>query len=135
MYRSTLLNSDIIAAFSKLGHGDIICIADAGLPIPNSCQRIDLALEPQQPSFASVLSILQKYLVLEKVIIAKEMKTNNECFTTVNNLFLSKIPIKTVPHFVFKEIVNKKVKLVIRTGECTAYANIILTAGVNFNEL
>jgi D-ribose pyranase len=44
---------------------------------------------------------------------------------------LGDVPIETVPHDTFKKQ-TRSVRAVIRTGEFTAYANIILVAGVVF---
>ncbi len=44
MKKGVLLNSEISAVISQLGHADQITIGDAGLPIPSLAQRIDLAL-------------------------------------------------------------------------------------------
>lgn len=44
MKKGVLLNSSISSVIARLGHTDKITIADAGLPIPSSVERIDLAL-------------------------------------------------------------------------------------------
>jgi D-ribose pyranase len=44
---------------------------------------------------------------------------------------LGDVPIETVTHLIFKEQ-TRSARAVIRTGEFTPYANVILTAGVVF---
>ena len=44
---------------------------------------------------------------------------------------LPQVPFRRIAHEEFKEMAAKA-KTVIRTGETTPYANIILVAGVNF---
>ncbi|MEG1557577.1 MAG: RbsD/FucU domain-containing protein, partial [Oscillospiraceae bacterium] len=44
---------------------------------------------------------------------------------------IGKIPVEYVAHEKLKEM-TKVSKAVIRTGECTSYANIILVSGVTF---
>jgi D-ribose pyranase len=44
---------------------------------------------------------------------------------------LGDIPIETVTHLIFKEQ-TRSARAVVRTGEFTPYANIILVAGVVF---
>ena len=44
---------------------------------------------------------------------------------------LGDVPIETVPHAAFKER-TRSARAIIRTGEFTPYANIILVAGVVF---
>ena len=51
MKKGTLLNSEISYLISRLGHTDAIVVGDAGLPIPDSTQRIDLALTHGVPGF------------------------------------------------------------------------------------
>ena len=55
MKRNGILNSDISRVLSYMGHTDQICIGDCGLPIPDTTERIDLALCFGQPSFMEVL--------------------------------------------------------------------------------
>jgi len=42
--KGNVLNADISALVARLGHTDQVVIGDAGLPIPASTLRIDLAL-------------------------------------------------------------------------------------------
>ena len=55
MKKNGILNSDISRVLSYMGHTDRICIGDCGLPVPDSTERIDLALKFGQPSFMDVL--------------------------------------------------------------------------------
>ena len=55
MKRNGILNSDISRVLSYMGHTDLLCIGDCGLPIPEETERIDLALRFGQPSFLDVL--------------------------------------------------------------------------------
>lgn len=50
MKKGVLLNSDVSAVVSRLGHTDQIAICDAGLPIPAVTPRIDLALTQGVPT-------------------------------------------------------------------------------------
>ena len=53
--KGTVLNSDISSVISRLGHTDTLVVCDAGLPIPKSTTRIDMALTQGVPSFMQVL--------------------------------------------------------------------------------
>lgn len=131
MKKTKLLNSKISRVISEMGHTDSLVIADCGLPIDNSVERIDLALTSNTPSFLETLKIVLEELEVESVIIAKEM--NNEksknIYDEIKKLFKDKI--KEVTHQEFKKL-TKESKAVIRTGEMTPYANIILKSGVVF---
>lgn len=129
MKRHGILNSEISKVLADLGHTDTIVIGDCGLPIPPNVKKIDLALELGKPSFLEVLKIIQEDMVIEKVTIASEMKEKNpEIYEKMNQKFAE---IEQVPHEVFKEK-TKQSAAIIRTGEATPYANIILHAGVLF---
>ncbi|HCC11063.1 MAG TPA: D-ribose pyranase, partial [Atlantibacter hermannii] len=44
MKKGTVLNADISRVISRLGHTDTVVVCDAGLPIPKTTERVDLAL-------------------------------------------------------------------------------------------
>ncbi|BEP28497.1 D-ribose pyranase [Helicovermis profundi] len=135
MKKGILLNSEISYVISKLGHTDFITISDAGLPIDEKVKRIDLALKKGIPSFIEVLDTLLNEIVIEKIVLAKEIKTQNiEVYNKIIeriNFENKDIKIEFVSHEKFKEI-NKESKAVIRTGEFSPYANIIIKSGVSF---
>ncbi|OUM90074.1 D-ribose pyranase, partial [Caldibacillus debilis] len=113
-----------------LGHTDTIVIADCGLPVPAGVKKIDLALELGKPSFLEVLQAVERDMVIEKVILAEEMAEKNpQLFSIVREKFPK---IETVSHEKLKRL-SKEAAAVIRTGEATPYANIILQAGVIFS--
>ncbi|MGB9897612.1 RbsD/FucU domain-containing protein, partial [Thermanaerothrix sp.] len=51
MKKTPLLNTALSELIASLGHGDMVVIADAGLPIPAETYRIDLALTRGVPGF------------------------------------------------------------------------------------
>lgn len=139
MKKGVLLNSPISSVISRLGHTDKITIADAGLPIPSSVERIDLALTQGIPDFMSVLQTITHEMQVETVMLAEEIKTiNPSLFNEIlSYLYLleqeqkKSIQIMYVSHEAFKKQLTEN-KAVIRTGECTPYANIVLFSGVTF---
>ena len=139
MKKGVLLNSPISSVISRLGHTDKITIADAGLPIPSSVERIDLALTQGIPDCISVLQTDTHEMQIEAVMLAEEIKTINpslfnEILSYLNLLEQEQkkpIQITYVLHEVFKKQLPEN-KAVIRTGECTPYANIVLFSGVTF---
>ncbi|RKD21411.1 D-ribose pyranase [Caminicella sporogenes DSM 14501] len=131
MKKGILLNSEIITEISKMGHTDKLVIADAGLPIPKDVKRIDISLIKGIPSFIETLDAVLKELKVESVIVAEEIKEKNP---DIHNELLKKfsnIEIKYVSHEQFKKI-TESAKAVVRTGECSPYANVILESGVIF---
>jgi D-ribose pyranase len=126
-----ILNSHISEILSRLGHTDTIVIGDCGLPIPDETLRIDLALKQGDPSFIDTLQVILEDMVVEKVTLAEEIKEQNTSILEETLGLLGEADPEYVSHEKFKEL-TKKAKAVIRTGETTPYANIILHAGVIF---
>lgn len=135
MKKTTLLNSEISYVISKMGHTDSIVICDAGLPIPEGVQRIDLALKEGIPTFLDVLHVVLLELQVEEIILATELKTGDKngqtFYTKIMNSFNDDVKVSEVKHEEFK-MLTKTCKAIIRTGETTPYANIILKSGVVF---
>ena len=129
MQRHGILNSHIAKVLADLGHTDTICIADCGLPVPQGVQKIDLALDFGVPSFEQVVSIIAKHMKSEAVHAAKEIKEHNpEAYDFLESTFpSSQYEWIETSHEAFKEA-TKQCKCIIRTGEASPYANIILRA-------
>lgn len=131
MKKSTLINSEISYEISKMGHTDSIVVCDSGLPIPSGVKRIDLALKKGLPTFLDTLDTILEELEVEEVIIAEEIiKASKDLYKEIEKRF-SNITITTVSHEDFK-MLTKESKAIVRTGEFTPYANIILKSGVVF---
>ena len=128
MKKQGILNRELAGIFAKLGHTDRIVIADCGLPIPEGVPCIDLAYKLGEPSFLEILEVVLDDLVVEASIVAEEIKAQNN---TVHSAVLNNLAPNYVSHEQFKQL-TKNAKVIIRTGETTPYANIILQSGVIF---
>lgn len=135
MKKNGILNSDISRVLSYMGHTDQIAVGDCGLPIPEETERIDLALKFGVPGFMDVLCEVKKEMKIEKIILAEEIKTKNpEILKQILQLFdraEEECEIEYVSHEELKEKTHT-CKAVIRTGETTPYANIILQSACLF---
>ncbi len=131
MRKGNILNSEIISVLSKMGHTDKICIADAGLPIPDHVKRIDLSLIKGMPSFMDTLQTVLSDYECESYILAEEIEEYNTSIHHDIQTMLKGKKALYVNHEEFKMMLHD-MKAVIRTGECTPYANIILESGVIF---
>ena len=67
MKKQGILQNDLAAVIARLGHTDTLVVADAGLPIPPSVPRIDLAVSAGVPSFMQVLRPLLDEVAVESV--------------------------------------------------------------------
>ena len=131
MKKIGIINQPISAVVASLGHTDTLVIADAGLPIPLDVQRIDLALKPGMPAFLETVESVLTEMQVESAILAQEMVDENPDVYKALREMLGETPIETVPHQRFKEH-TRSARAVVRTGEFTPYANVILVAGVVF---
>lgn len=135
MKKGFLLNSQISFTISQMGHMDELTIADAGLPIPASAERIDLAISEGVPSFLDVLRAVLSEQKVQTVILAQEIETYSKSmhFDILKMVeeHEKDIEIIYIPHQEFKKRTNQS-KAVIRSGEFTPYSNIILISGVVF---
>jgi D-ribose pyranase len=129
--KSPLLNQPLSAVIAGLGHMDMLVIADAGLPIPAGPERIDLAVTQGIPTFLDVLKVTLTEMKVESVIIASEIELRSPDMLQRIRACLGDIPITRVLHEEFKQR-TRSAHAVVRTGEFTPYANIILVAGVVF---
>ncbi len=133
MKKQGILNSDISRVLSYMGHTDCIAIGDCGLPIPDEVERIDLALEFGVPSFMDVLRVVTKDMKVEKIVLAEEIREQNpKVLGEIKELFAGQeLETVFVSHTELKKQ-TRECKAVIRTGETTPYANIILQSGCIF---
>ena len=133
MKRHGILNSDISRVLSYMGHTDCICIGDCGLPIPDETERIDLAVKFGVPTFMDVLKEVGDDMKIEKIVLAEEIKEHNpQVLAEITEYFKGQdVEVEYVSHVGLKQM-TRECKAVIRTGETTPYANIILQSGSIF---
>lgn len=131
MKKSGILNAELMRVIALMGHTDLLAIADSGLPIPPSVLRIDLALVAGLPSFAQALQAILNELQVESATVAEEMRQRSAALYQATRQLLGATPLQHVSHEQFKGLLPR-VRAVVRTGEQTPYANIILQSGVTF---
>lgn len=132
MNKHGILNSEICKVLADLGHTDMIVIADCGLPIPEGVKKIDLALKIGTPGFIEVVKLLTEYMQIEKATIASEIHGRNQpTYEALEQVLEPRIVWEELSHIEFK-LLTHKARAIIRTGEATPYANVILHAGVIF---
>lgn len=132
MKRNGILNSEISRVLSYMGHTDRLAIGDCGLPIPDEVERIDLSLTFGEPRFLHVLELVLQDMKVEKIVLAEEIKEQNpDVLHGIEQLFAGSVEVEFVSHTALKAA-TRDCKAVIRTGETTPYANIILQSGCIF---
>ena len=137
MKRGTLLHPELSRVIARLGHGDALVIADAGLPIPPGVERIDLAFAPGKPAFMDVLEAILAEMQVERATLATEVKSAAPAFHERLQARLASLPklvergVDFVSHEELKRL-SHGAAAVVRTGEFTPYANVVLYSGVVF---
>lgn len=129
MLKGGILNPQIAKVLAETGHKDALVVCDAGLPVPEGVERIDLAWKPGEPGYLEVLEEVLKYIVVEKAYLAEELKTvSPEMHERILRTLPEGLPVEYVPHAELKRK-TEKAKAIIRTGEFTPYPSVVLVAG------
>ncbi|KDN98342.1 D-ribose pyranase [Pseudomonas donghuensis] len=134
MKKTPLLNIALSRLIASLGHGDILLIGDAGLPVPPGVELIDLALTPGVPDFASTLRVVLSEMQVESHVLANEILQHQPPgLATVEQLAAQGElgDRRLLSHDEFKQL-SRSARAIVRTGECQPYSNIALVAGVTF---
>ncbi len=128
MKKTGIINAPISTVIAHLEHTDMLTVADAGLPVPATTQRIDLALKPGVPGFLETLEVVLTELFVEKAYVSEDiLSVSPHIYQGIQKL-LGDVPIVSVPHVEFKQMTAHS-KAIIRTGEYTPFALVILVAG------
>lgn len=139
MKKNSLINAELSYLVATLGHTQEVTICDAGLPIPEHVQRIDLALVPGVPTFIGTVQAVLAEMQIEGVILATEFavvspelhKALIELIVKEEQLSGKSIAVNYIDHEEFKAQTSDS-RAIVRTGECTPYANVIFQSGVVF---
>ncbi|KJK19116.1 D-ribose pyranase [Pseudomonas sp. B21-012] len=134
MKKTPLLNIALSRLIASLGHGDILLIGDAGLPVPAGVELIDLALTPGIPDFASTLRIVLTEMQVESHVLAEEILQHQPPGLTAVEQLTAQGELgarRLLSHEEFKQL-SRSARAIVRTGECQPYSNIALVAGVTF---
>lgn len=134
MKKTPLLNIALSRLIASLGHGDMVVIGDAGLPVPPGVELIDLALTHGIPDFISTVQVVLSEMQVESHVLAEEIFVKQPAallriqeLSAAGELGQRKL----LGHDEFK-LLSRQARAIVRTGECQPYCNIVLVAGVTF---
>jgi D-ribose pyranase len=132
MKRCGHLNRDVSRVLARMGHTDSLVIADCGLPVPDEVECIDLSIALGEPAFLRVLGTVLDDFKVERAVFATEAKEYNPA-VAARALSLSRdaVQVDFMAHETLKSLA-RRARAVIRTGEATPYANVVLYSGVIF---
>jgi len=131
MLKRNCINPQISKILAETGHTDMLCITDAGFPMPMNVERVDLAWSKGKPSWIEVCQLIKEEMIIEKIYLAEEIKVKSPKMYEEFIKYFGEELIEMISHARLKET-SKKTRAVIRTGEYTPFCNCIFVAGVAF---
>jgi D-ribose pyranase len=121
-----ILNPSINSLLSRVRHTNTLVIADRGFPYWPQVETIDISLVDDIPRTLDVLEAIRRNFVIGRVFMAQEFLAVNDAGSRAAiEQALAGIPLVWEHHEEFKKRVPHAVGL-IRTGDTTPYANMIL---------
>lgn len=126
MLRSGILNPGVLHLISRVRHTNTLVIADRGFPFWPMIETVDISLVDDVPTVLQVLEALRGNFIVGKAWMAEEfLRRNSEQVQQKFATALEGITLNHQPHVDFKRRVPHAIGL-IRTGDTTQYANMIL---------
>jgi D-ribose pyranase len=90
---------------------------------------VDIALAKDRPTLLEVLAEIKRHFSVEKLVMAEETKNVSPSrFAAIRELFGQDMPVETIAQTAFRQRA-RSVKAIIRTGDFTAYSNVLLVSG------
>ena len=127
MLKTGILNPNINSLIARVRHTNLLVISDRGFPFWPTIETVDISLVDGVPTVLQVLEALRPNFNIGQVYMAEEFTQENS--QTTQEQFakaMEGIPVSFEPHEeVFKKRVPGAIGL-IRTGDTTQYANLIL---------
>jgi D-ribose pyranase len=126
MLKTGILNPHILSLLARVRHTNTLVIADRGFPFWPPIETVDISLVDNVPTVLDVLRALRSNFVIGKAWMAQEFLGANDKKTQAAFAeALKGISLTHEPHVEFKKRVPHAIGL-IRTGDTTQYANVIL---------
>lgn len=128
-----ILHPPLARVVAEMGHGDLLAIGDAGLPVPLGVERVDLAFAPGKPGFLEVVTAVVEELRVEAYVVAEESRDACPAIVQAIEDALPNAEAIWLPSHDELKRMSQSARAVVRTGEFTSYANVLLRSGVNFD--
>ncbi len=129
MLKQGILNPQLNSLLARVRHTNLLVICDRGFPFWPQIETVDLALVDDIPTVLQVLNAIRPNFDISQIFMAQEFKA--EISPGMRDQFgaaIAGIPVTFEPHMEFKKRVPQAIGL-IRTGDTTQYANMILVSG------
>ena len=129
MQRTGIIHNELAGLIAGLRHTDTFVISDAGLPLAPGTPTVDLGYSYGRPPFLDVVEVVLAEVVIEHSWVTDAVRdVNPTVHSALRSFGLDPEPLD---HDEFKAMV-RDVKFAVRTGENTAFANVLCRAGVAF---
>jgi D-ribose pyranase len=126
MLKTGILNPHVLNLLARVRHTNTLVIADRGFPFWPQIETVDLSLMDDVPTVLQVLAALRAHAIFGKAWMANEfLRGNGQPTQKRFRAALEGVSLKFEPHVKFKQRVRHAIGL-IRTGDTTQYANVIL---------
>ncbi len=128
MLEGGILNPHVLSLLARVRHTNSLVIADRGFPFWPQIETVDLSLVDDVPTVLQVLAAIRPNFRVGEAFMAQEFDAQNDART--QEAFadaLHGIAVVKEPHAAFKGRVPHAIGL-IRTGDTTPYANMILVS-------
>lgn len=126
MIKTGILNPTVLDLLARVRHTNTLVIADRGFPFWPEIETVDLSLVDDLPTVAQIVTALRPNFVIGHVFAAENVKAANSPEKLARHLAaLEGLPVTYLSHAELKQRVPHAIGL-IRTGDTTPYANVIL---------
>lgn len=129
MIQTGILNPHILHLLARVRHTNTLVIADWAFPSWPQVETIDISLTKGIPTILDLLELLHPNFKVGRIFQAEEFLATNpaDLITRYDQSFAAfpTAAVHRLPHLHLKEMVPHAIGL-IRTGDPTAYGNIIL---------
>ena len=131
MKKTGVLHHGLSRVIATMGHTDLLVVGDAGLPVPPGVRCIDLAVTAGVPPLLDVVRAIATELEVEAITVADELVARGSDVPADLQACFPRAEFRTVAHEELKRL-SAGARAVVRTGETTPYANVVLRSGVTF---
>lgn len=107
MKKRGILNAQLSYLLAALGHKDLFMIGDAGMPIPEGVEVVDLVLTAGVPTFKQVLDAVLDEVQVEGYYLAHEIKEFNPELEEYIKAGLPEAEVEYMPHEDLKKFSGK----------------------------
>ena len=129
MLKTGILNPAIQSLLCRIRHTNTLVISDRGFPFWPQIETVDISLVDDIPRVLDVLKALSSNFAVARVFMAEEFLSVNQPETLAAfAIALDRMPTTYEPHVALKKRVPHAIGL-IRTGDTTQYANMVIESG------